>query len=190
MTVHPPGQPLAARSSSCTTRAVLTCCPVLLVGAVIAGVTLLAAVASAVAPELGPGRAPRPTLHGTPTEALTIFLTNAQTLIAPLILVAGRWHTGRVTRHVGDLVVGALVTANATIIGLALGRYPTQLPGYLPHLPLEYAALALAASAWLTRRLPNHRAQRSRSLLGCATLTLVVTAIAAVVETYAVPHRS
>lgn len=188
MTVHPPGQPLAAPSSSCTTRTVLTRC-LLLVGLAIAGVTLLAAIASARVPELGPGRAPRPTLHATPTEALTIFLTNAQTLIAPLILVAGRWHTGRVTRHVGDLVVGALVLANPMLVGFALGRYPTQLPAYLPHIALEYAALALAASAWLTRRLPNHRAQRSRSLLGCATLTLIVAAIAAVVETYAVPHQ-
>lgn len=190
MTVYPPGQPLAATSSSCTTRTVLTRCPVLLVGVAIAGVTLLAAIASALVPELGPSRAPRPTLHATPTEAPTIFLTNGQTLIAPFILAAGRWHTHRLTRHVGDLLVGALVLANPILVGFALGRYPTQLPAYLPHIPLEYAALALAASAWLTRRLPNLSAQRSRSLLGSATLTLIVTAIAAVVETYAVPHRS
>jgi len=190
MTVHHPGQRLAATSSSCTTRTVLTRCPVLLVGLAIAAVTLFATIASALVPELGPGRAPRPTLHGTPTEALTIFLTNGQTLIAPFILAAGRWHTGRVTRHVGDLVVVALVTANATMIGLALGRYPTQLPGYLPHLPLEDGAVAIAAGAWVARRAPALDGTPAPSLARTAALTAAVTIAAAIVETYAVPHKS
>ena len=189
MTTHPPGQPVVATSSSRTTRAALTRRPALLVGVAIAVVTLLGAIASTLVPDLGPGRVPRPTLHGTPDEALAIFLTNASTLIAPFILVAGRWHTGHVTRHVGDLVVGGLVTANAAMIGLALGRYPTQLPAYLPHLPLEDAALAIAASAWLARRVPAVAGTSAPSLARTAALTAAVTIAAAIVETYAVPHK-
>ena len=189
MTLRPPGQPLTATCSSCTTRALLTRSPVAAVGVAICGVTLLAAIASAVVPELGPGRAPRPTLHGTPTEALTIFAINAQTLIAPLILVAGRWHTGRLTRHIGDLVVAALVAANAALIGFALGRYPGQLPPYLPHLPLEDAAVAIAAGAWVARRIPTVAGTPAPSLARTAALTAAVTIAAAIVETYAVPHN-
>jgi hypothetical protein len=162
--------------------------PVLLLALIILTLTLIAAVTSALAPELGPNRRPRATLHGTPAEAVSIFVSNARTLIAPLLLTAGRWHSGSITRHVGDLIVAALVVANPILVGLALGRYPTQLPAYLPHLPLENAALALAASAWLTRRLPNPNRRAPRSLRGCASLTAALAAIAALVETYAVPH--
>jgi hypothetical protein len=162
--------------------------PAVLLALVILALTLTGAVASAVVPELGPARRPRATLHGTPGEALSILVGNARTLIAPLLLAAGRWHTGPVTRHVGDLIVAALLIANPVLVGLALGRYPAALPAYLPHLPLENAALAIAASAWLTRRLPNPNRRAPRSLLGCASLTAAVAAIAALVETYAVPH--
>jgi hypothetical protein len=155
---------------------------------IILALTLLAAIASALWPELGPARRPHPTLHGTPAEALSILVGNARTLIAPLLLSAGRWHTHRSTRLIGDLLVGALVTANPVNIGLALGRHPTELPAYLPHLPLEDAALAIAASAWLARRLPTPNGQSPAGLAACASLTLALAAAAAVVETYAVPQ--
>jgi hypothetical protein len=163
--------------------------PAVLVGLVIAVLTLLAATASALWPELGPSRGPRPTLHGTPEEAVSIFVANARTLIAPLLLSAGRWHSQRLTGHIGDLVVAALVTANPVMVGLALGRYPTQLPVYLPHLPLEDAAQAITAAAWLSRRLPSPTGRPALSLRGCAALTFALTAFAAVVETYATPIR-
>jgi len=183
----------ASTSSSTRTRSRLQRVrsrPALSVFGLLVVATVLAAVASALFAELGPPGRPHPTLSGTPAEAVSIFVHNCRSLVAPLLLAAGRWHTHRLTRHVGDLLVGALVLGNPILVGFALGRYPTQLPAYLPHIALEYAALALAASAWLTRRLPNLSAQRSRSLLSCAALTLIVTAIAAVLETYAVPHKS
>jgi hypothetical protein len=164
--------------------------PAVLVAATIVVVTLLAAVASALWPELGPGRDPRPTLHGTPGDAVSIFVTNARTLIAPLLLAAGRWHTGRATRHLGDAVVATVVIANPVMVGLALGRDPIELLGYLPHLPLEDAALAIAASAWVARRLPHPGGRRPGGVVRCAALTLAVALLAALVETYAVPHAS
>jgi hypothetical protein len=158
-----------------------------LLGLIILALTLLATIASTVWPELGTDRRPQPTLHGTPAEALAILLGNARTLALPLLLSAGRWHTHPSTRLVGDLLVTALVIANPVNVGLALGRHPTALPAYLPHLPLEHAALAIAASAWLTRRLPDRRP--TAGLLACAALTLTLTALAALIETYAVPHK-
>jgi hypothetical protein len=188
----PPGLPAAARCSSTSPPTVLRAVsarPALCVAGAIATVTLLAALAASLVPELGPATAPHPTLHGSPGEAIAIAVTNAQTLAAPLLLSAGRWHTGRVTRHVGDLLVAALVVSNAAMIGLALGRYPTRLPAYLPHLPLEDAALAIAAGAWLARRLPPRPGSSAPSVSRTAALTLLVTIAAALVETYAVPHK-
>lgn len=163
--------------------------PAALLGLIILALTLLAATASTVWPELGPDRRPQPTLQGTPAEALSILIANARTLALPLLLSAGRWHTHPSTRLVGDLLVTALVSANAVNVGLALGRHPTALPAYLPHLPLEDGALAIAASAWLTRRLPTPDRRPPTGLLACASLTLTLTALAALIETYAVPHK-
>lgn len=162
--------------------------PVLLVGAGIAAVTLLAAIASALVPDLGPDRTPRPTLHGTPREAVSIAWHNARSLALPLLLCAGRWHTGRVTGRLGDLLVAAFVLFNALLVGLALGRHPATLPAYLPHIPLEDAAVALAAGAWLARRRPP-ASTVVPSLARTAALVVVVTIAAAIVETYAVPHK-
>ena len=160
----------------------------LLVAATVIAVTSLAGIASALVPELAPADGPHPTLRGTMGEAISIMLINGRSLIVPFLLCAGRWHTGRLSRHVGDAIVAALVITNAVAIGLALGRYPTQLPAYLPHLPLEDTALALAASAWLTRRHPN--GQQPIHLAILASLTFAIALLAAIVETYAVPHAS
>jgi hypothetical protein len=162
--------------------------PAALLGVLILALTLLAGVASALWPGLGPARRPHPTLDGTPQEALSILAANLRTLIAPLLLCAGRWHTHPATRLIGDLLVAALVTANPVIVGLALGQHPTELVVYLPHLPLEDAALAIAAGAWIARR--QHSCREPRSLLVCASLTLALAALAALLETYAVPHSS
>lgn len=187
----PPVPPLAARGSSTSSALTLTARrPVLLILGLIAAATVLGAIAAALMPELGPSRGPRPTLHGTPGETLAIFVTNTRSLIAPLLLTAGRWHTARITRIVGDIVVMAIVTVNPLLVGLALGRYPAELPRYLPHLALEDLALAIAASAWITRRLPRPAGDRPRGVVRCALLTLAVAALAALVEVYAVPHAS
>jgi hypothetical protein len=186
---HPPGPPASCCSSTrapTAPRGVRH--PVALLGLIILALTLVAAAASALWPELGPDRRPHATLHGTPAEALSILVGNARTLALPLLLSAGRWHTHPSTRLIGDLLVVVLVSANAVSVGLALGRYPTALPAYLPHLPLEDGALAIAAGAWLARRLPTPDRRPRPGLLACASLTLALAALAALVETYAVPH--
>lgn len=188
----PPVLPSTVRSSSTppsTIARAATEHPATSVAVAIVAVTLLGAITSTLVPELGPARAPRPTLRATPGEAIAIAVTNAQTLLAPLLLAAGRWHTSRVTRRVGDIVVAAIVIANATVIGLALGRHPIALPAYLPHLPFEDAALTAAAAAWFSRRTPSVADRPPRSVAMYAALTLALTVLAAFVETYAVPHK-
>ena len=164
--------------------------PAAIAAVVIAIVTALAALASALDPALGPGGHPHPTLHGTLREALSIIATNGRLLIVPLLLVAGRWPTGRLTRHAGDVIVGGLLVVNPATIGLALGRFQATLLPYLPHLPLEDAALATAAAAWLSRRLPVVPDRPLPSLAGYALWTLLLTIAAALTETFLVPHAS
>ena len=190
MTTRPAASVVVAAPSTSAWRRRAARHPVLAVSLTIAGVTLLAAIAATLAPELGPATAPHPALRGTPGEALEIAAHNARTLIAPLLLIAGRWHTSPLTRPIGDAVVGAVVIANATLVGLALGRYPTQLPAYLPHLPLEDSALAIVAGAWLAHRLADPCGVHTPRLARTAVLTAAVTISAAIVETYAVPHKS
>jgi hypothetical protein len=153
-------------------------------------ITLFAALASALDPALGPPGHPHPALHGTLGEALGIFASNSRLLIVPLLLVAGQWPAGRLTRHLGDLLVGALLVVNPVTIGLALGRFPTTLLPYLPHLPLEDAALATTIAAWLSRRVPQAPGRPARSVASYASQTVVLTAVAALVETFLVPHAS
>jgi hypothetical protein len=190
-TAPPPGLPVASQRSSTSPwlkRAARY--PAVTVAAAIAAITLLCAIAAAIAPRLGPACSPHPTLHGTPSEAAAILIHNARTLTLPLLLCAGRWHTGRVTRHAGDLLVATLIIANAALVGVALGRYSGELPAYLPHMPLEDAAVAIAAGAWLAHRLHPRAGVPAPSLARAAALTLVLVIAAAIVETYAVPHTS
>jgi hypothetical protein len=74
--------------------------------------------------------------------------------------------------------------ANVLRVGLALGRWRIRLLPYLPQLPLEWLAAALAGAAWLALRAD---AQRQTALAYLAAVLVVVVAAAAV-ETMATPH--
>jgi hypothetical protein len=184
-----PAPELSAGPLTCLPRRVLSR-PVASAAVAIVIVTVLAALASTADPALGPGGHPHPTLHGTLREALGIFATNGRLLIVPLLLVAGRWPTGRLAGPLGDVVVGVLLVLNPVTIGLALGRFPIALLPYLPHLPLEDAALATTTGAWLSRRLPTAPGRPVRSVAGYAVWTFTLTALAALTETFLVPHAS
>lgn len=191
----PPRTPGPGAHSALTTRraasgVVLLSRPAAIATGLVATVTLLAAALSAIDPGLAPGGHPHPTLHGTLREALGIFTENGRLLIVPLLMVAGRWPAGRLTRHLGDLIVTLLLVVNPVTIGVALGRFGPALVPYLSHLPLEDAALATAAGAWLSRRLPHPPGAPLRSVASYAIWTLLLTAAAAVVETFLVPHAS
>ena len=71
------------------------------------------------------------------------------------------------------------------VVGLALGRDQGSLVPYLPGLPCEWAALAVAAAAWLAAR----RGQdRPAAIAPYGAGVLALAAIAAALETFMTPH--
>ena len=148
--------------------------------------TFLGALFGAVAPGLAPRGRPHPTLHGTLVEAASIAAANARGLSAPVLLSVFRFPASHRSRQLGDLLVGGLLAGNTLRVGLALGRWHTQLLPYVPQLPLEWLAAAIAVAAWLNLRTGT----RSRTALAYAAAVLLLVAAAAAVEATATPHSS
>jgi hypothetical protein len=148
-------------------------------------VTGLGVLVGVLAPSLAPGGTPHPTLHGTLSEATSILAHNARVLAAPLILAAARWGRGRATRAVGDAIVASTLLVSPLLVGSAIGRHGDSLLAYLPHLPLEWAALSVAGAAWLASR---RNGASTRTLMVYAAVTLLLATTAALVETFATPH--
>ena len=99
-------------------------------------------------------RAPHPTLHGTLGE-LSILADEPAGARPPFVLAAFGVHRSRGGRRFGDLLIATVVTLNTLNVGLAIGHFGTRLLPYLPHLPLEWLALAISlGSAWLELRHP------------------------------------
>jgi len=147
-------------------------------------ITLLGAAIGTAAPTLAPGGRPHPTLHGSLGDFVSIAETNARILSAPFLLALFRFPAQRTTRRVGDLVIGVVLGANALRVGLALGRWHARLLPYLPQLPVEWLAAALAAASWLALRTGVRR--RTAFAYLAAVLGLVIAAAA--VETIATPQ--
>jgi hypothetical protein len=146
--------------------------------------TCLGAVIGNASPGLAPGGQPHPTLHGTPSDFASIAIANARVLSAPFLLAVFRFPSDRRSRQLGDLLVVVLLGGNALRVGLALGRDRDALLPYLPQLPVEWLAAALAAAAWLTLR----TRVRDRTGLGYLAAILVLIAAAAAIETICTPH--
>jgi uncharacterized membrane protein len=104
----------------------------------------------------------------------------------PLLLGVMGAHRHRLARKIADAVLAGCILANTVPVGAALGAYGPPLLPYIPQLPLEWAGLALGASAWLVQR---RRALGVREGLLCLALIACVLLCAATLETVAVPHR-
>ncbi len=104
----------------------------------------------------------------------------------PLLLGFMGAHRHRLATHVADGVLLACIILNTLPVGAALGAYGAPLLPYIPQLPLEWAGLALGASAWLVQR---RRALTVSAGLRLLALTAGVLSSAAVVETVGVPYR-
>ena len=155
-----------------------------------AGVLAATAIGIVVAildPRLAGATRPHPTLTGSPGDAVWIVQNNARMLAAPFLLVALGLPQSRLGRRAGDLIVAGLTAASTVSVGLELGRWGARLVPYLPQLPLEWAALALAVHAWVIAR-PGH--VTIRQLTPLAAIVLALLAGAAALETWATPHRS
>ena len=149
-------------------------------------ITLLGAVIGTAAPALAPGGRPHPTLHGSLGDLASIAATNARVLSAPFLLAFFRFPAHRRTRRLGDLLIGGVLGANALRVGLALGRWHARLLPYVPQLPLEWLAAAVAAVSWLALR----TGVRRQTALAYLAAVLVLVVAAAAVETIATPHAS
>jgi hypothetical protein len=139
-----------------------------------------------LAPALAGNVRPHPALTGTLGTAAGIFANNLWLLAVPFALCLLGYNTDRVSRHTGDLLVLVLVAVNALRVGVELGRWRGQLIPYVPQLPLEWTALAIAASVWLTAR--TQAVSRRRLRILAAAIVLLLTTAAAV-ETWGTPHR-
>jgi hypothetical protein len=149
--------------------------------------TALAAVAGLLWPALAPAGAPHPALHPTLGAIASILSANIGVLLVPFAVVALRFNASRRSRRCGDALLLIVLGRSATTIGLALGHNGTRLLPYIPQLPLEYAAAAIAASAWL--RVHTHPDPAAfGEVARAALLTLALLAAAAVIEVLATPH--
>jgi hypothetical protein len=176
-----PASTLAARSAREIPRELAAA------AAAVIALTGAAVLAGALDPSLAAGGHPHPTLTGTVGEAASILLNNLRALSAPFLLVIVRFPARRVARAVGDVAIAAILTVNCVTVGIQLGRWQGRLLPYLPHLPLEFSALACSTCAWLIARdATEHR--RQLTVLALATIALLIGA--ACLETWATPHRS
>ena len=148
--------------------------------------TVLGALLALADPGLAGHTPPHPALDGTITEAVWILQNNLRVLAVPFLLAALRFPESRLGRRGGDVIVAGLVAASTISVGIALGRWGQRLLPYLPQLPLEWAALAIATSAWLTAR-HGHAHARELAVLGATTAVLLIGA--ATLETWCTPHH-
>jgi hypothetical protein len=153
-------------------------------GAVIA-LTALGALLSSIDARLAGTTRPHATLTGSLGDALSILQNNARVLAAPFLLYLLGFPASRTGRLAGDMLVALLTAASALPVGLELGRWHAQLLPFLPQLPLEWTALAVAISAWLAAR---HNHGQPSQLAVLATLTLALLVAAAALETWATPN--
>ena len=131
---------------------------------------------------LDPNRNPPPHIG----HVLALAAHNIPIAAWPLLLGVVGAQRHRLGRQIADTAVLACIIVNILPVGAALGAYGAPLLPYVPQLPLEWAGLALGASAWLIQR---RRALTVREGLALLALIAGVLLCAAVVETVAVPHR-
>jgi protein-S-isoprenylcysteine O-methyltransferase Ste14 len=156
--------------------------------AAITSLTLIAAATGAIDRSLVPSTVPHATLTPSIGAWASIVIENARVLALPFGLVAFGIHRGRFSRYLGDAAIAGVLGVNAVRVGLALGRWQGRLLPYLPHVPLEWAAAAIAAGAWLYARTHDDQ-KRGAGLLIQAAITLATLAAAAAVEVLLTPHK-
>jgi hypothetical protein len=148
--------------------------------------TALTALAALVDPSLAPARAPHPALEPTLAAAGSILANNTRVLAPAMLLALCGFGASRPARTFADLLVAAPLALVTIQVGLALGRWGARLLPYIPQLPIEYVAAALAAGVWITYRHSPRPAVRA--LARDTGLMLALLAIAATVEVLATPH--
>lgn len=148
--------------------------------------TAFGGLTGCLVPSLAPGGRPHPSLHGTFGDFAAIAAANARTLSVPFLLTAFRFASERRSRTFGDLLVLGILAGNAFRVGLALGRDGGGLLPYVPQLPAEWLAVAVAGGAWWTLR----RDSQTRTAITYIAAVLALVAVSAAIETVATPHAT
>lgn len=150
--------------------------------ALLAAATTAVAAAALAGPVHELARQLYPTGPHAPTDppgVLELFAHNAVIAAIPGLLVLIRWHTHPTYTRTGTLLIAAVLGTQAVAIGLGIGAWPAVL-SYLPHLPVELAALAAGTQLW---RHAHHPQTTGRWALA----TVLLLAAAAVIEVLAAP---
>jgi hypothetical protein len=129
---------------------------------------------------LSPAATPPPSL----TVAATLAAHNLPVCGWPLLLPTAGATRSRRSILAAHALLAASLTANAALVGGALGAYGSRLLAYTPQLPFEWLALAAGAAGWLAL----HARRDGRLRMRIAALMLVSVLAAAALETYAVPY--
>ncbi len=151
------------------------------------GLTVLGVLMALIDPTLAGDTAPHAALAGSVADALWILQHNLRVLAVPFLLAGLRFPASRLGRRSGDAIITGMVAASTIPVGSALGRWQERLVPYLPQLPLEWAALTVATSAWLAAR-HGQASVRELAVIGASTAVLLVGA--AGLETWCTPHHA
>jgi hypothetical protein len=125
-------------------------------------------------------------------QAIYLLCENLRALAVPLLCAYALpttqpRHRRRINlRALLDAFLAFSVAANVAVLTVALAGYgPLRLAPWLPHLPVEFGAMALALSSYLAARRGALRLRHLPVVVGAAALLL---AVAAVLETWGTPH--
>jgi hypothetical protein len=153
----------------------------------LAAVVALVALAAQALPAVGRfardiyPTGPRP---GADVDVVGLLVHNAfLSLAGPAALLLTRWHTHPRWRNAGDVALLVAVGYNAAALGLGIGAHPSVLR-YLPHLPMELAALATGVGAWWHLS----RGGAPRAVVPYVAFVVAVLLVGAVVEVAAAPR--
>jgi len=148
--------------------------------------TAAGAICGAICPSLAGHVPPHPTLHGTLGDAASILANNVRVLAAPFVAVVVGFQETSFGRRVGDLLVILIAAVSAVPVGIALAHWGTRLTPYVPQLPTEWAALAIAIATWIDSR---DRTTPAGRVGASAVAVLLLLVISASLETWCTPHR-
>jgi hypothetical protein len=126
--------------------------------------------------------APRPTLAG----AGWLLANNLRATAWPLVPVLARAQQPAWLRRLIHAAVLASLAVNLLPVGAAIGVYRARLVPYLPHLPFELYAITTGPTAWL---ISTRRPLPRRQVATVAASMVAALVAAALLETWAVPHR-
>lgn len=122
----------------------------------------------------------------TVAAAAGVLANNVRSTCWPLLLLA--LGLGRLAwlRRLADVAVAGSVLANLIPAGVALSTYGMPLVRFLPHLPFELWAIATGPGCWY---LASRGRLHGRGLALAIALIALSLTVAAVLETWGVPHR-